>query len=70
MHTSQRASRRLPHSTTLVLAGFFRYRSKAFAMKPPTRCVPNVLLYSIDPAFSSWISSLHRESHTSARAVL
>ena len=29
-HTSHNASSLLPHSTTLVLAGFFRYRSKAF----------------------------------------
>ena len=62
-HTSHRASRRAPHSTTFVLAGFFRYRSKALAMKPPTRCVPKVLLNAMVPAFSSWISSLQGVTH-------
>ena len=36
--TSQSASRRLPQHTTLVLAGFFSFRSKALRRTPPGLC--------------------------------
>ena len=60
--TSQSASRRVcgtaPHSSTLMLAGFFSWMSSALACQPPGRAVPNALRNSGTPAASSAASSL------------
>ena len=63
-HTSQSASSRSPHSMTLVLAGFLRCRLKALVAAPPTGCVPNVFLYRILSAFSSFTNSLRAQAST------